>query len=122
MDSHRDPRVKAVFSIEPAAGPETVRRSLAAIGIPVAFVAGFGDLILPVMDNVIPDALAIPNAQLTLFAKPVGHYTFLIDCTAAGSRKFIAICRDAGPARVAVHQATLELAASFFARTLPPPP
>jgi hypothetical protein len=81
-------------------------------------VAGFGDQILPVMDNVIPDALTVPNAQLTLFPKPAGHYTFLIDCTAAGIRKFPAICRDAGPARLAVHQATLKLAAAFFARTL----
>jgi predicted dienelactone hydrolase len=121
-ESHRDPRVKAVFSIEPAEGPQIVRSSLAAMGIPVAFVAGFGDAILPVMDNVIPDALAIPDAQLTLFPKRVGHYTFLIDCTAAGRRKFPAICRDAGPARVAVHQATLKLAASFFARALAPMP
>jgi predicted dienelactone hydrolase len=117
-DSHRDSRVKAVFSIEPAEGPAIVPASLAAIDVPVAFVAGFGDRILPVMDNVIPDALAIPDAQLTLLPMPVGHYTFLIDCTAAGAQKFPAICGDAGPARVAVHRATLDLAAAFFARTL----
>jgi predicted dienelactone hydrolase len=122
MNSHRDPRVKAVFSIEPAEGPEIIRGSLATIRIPIAFVAGFGDQVLPVTDNVIPDALAIPNAQLTLLPKPVGHYTFLIDCTAAGVRAFPAICRDAGPARIAVHQATLKLAATFFARALPAAP
>jgi predicted dienelactone hydrolase len=115
---HRDPRVKAVFSIEPALGPAIIPASLAAIQIPIAFVAGLGDRIVPVMDNVIPDTLAVPRAQLTLFPKPAGHYTFLMDCTAAGRRKFPTICSDAGPERVALHRATLDLASSFFARTI----
>src|SRR5450755_1075360 len=48
MDLHRDPRVKAVFSIEPAEGPATIPQSLAAIQIPIAFVAGLDDRVLPV--------------------------------------------------------------------------
>ncbi len=78
----------------------------------------FGDPVLPVADNVIPDALAIPNAQLTLWPKPVGHYTILTDCTPLGAQKFAPICRDPGPARVAVHEATAALALAFFARTI----
>jgi predicted dienelactone hydrolase len=120
--THRDARVKAVFSIAPALGPAILPDSLGEISIPVALVAGFGDPILPVEDNVIPDALAIPNAELTIFPKTVGHYTFLTDCTAAGAGAFGAICTDAGPARVAVHRATAALAASFFDRTLPATP
>lgn len=117
-DSHRDARVRAVFAIAPALGPATIEESLATIDVPVALVAGFGDPILPVADNVIRVALAIPDAQLTLWPKPVGHYTFLTDCTPAGAAKFAPICLDAGPARVAVHRATAALAVSFFARTL----
>jgi predicted dienelactone hydrolase len=117
-DSHRDPRVKAVFSIAPALGPAILPESLASIDIPIELVAGFGDPVLPVADNVIPDALAIANAQLTLWPKPVGHYTFLTDCTPLGAQKFASICADAGPGRVAVHRATAELAVAFFARTI----
>jgi predicted dienelactone hydrolase len=116
--SHRDPRVKAVFSIAPALGPAFIEASLASIEIPVALVAGFGDPILPVADNAIPDALAIPKAELTILPKPVGHYTFLTDCTPLGTQTFAPICQDAGPGRVAVHRATAALAIEFFGRTL----
>lgn len=117
-ESHRDPRVKAVFSIAPALGPTILPESLASIDVPVELVAGFGDPVLPVADNAIPDALEIPNAQLTLWPKPVGHYTFLTDCTPLGAQKFAPICTDAGPGRVAVHRATAELAVAFFGRTI----
>ena len=118
LDLHADPRVRAVFSIEPAMGPAIVPESLAAIRIPIAFVAGFGDRILPVADNVVPDALAVQDAQLTLLPKPAGHYTFLMDCAPAGRRAYPALCADAGTERVAVHQETLDLAAAFFARSI----
>ena len=72
MTSHRDSRVKAVFSIAPALGPAIIPESLAAIDVPVAVVAGMGDPIVPVLDNAIPDALGIPNAELTLFPESRG--------------------------------------------------
>ncbi|MDQ2909095.1 MAG: hypothetical protein M3R44_07085 [Candidatus Eremiobacteraeota bacterium] len=115
---HRDSRVKAIFSIAPALGPALIPESLATIDVPVAFVAGFGDPILPVTDNVIPDALAIPNAELTLLPRPVGHYTFLMNCTPVGARRFKPICGDSGPFRTAVHRTTLAIAEAFFDRTL----
>ena len=118
LDLHADPRVRAVFSIEPAMGPAIVPESLAAIRIPIAFVAGFGDRILPLADNVVADALAVPDAQLTLLPKPAGHYTFLMDCAPAGRQAYPALCADAGTERVAVHQETLDLAAAFFARSI----
>jgi predicted dienelactone hydrolase len=118
MTSHRDARVKAVFSIAPALGPAIIPESLAAIDVPVAVVAGMGDPIVPVLDNAIPDALGMPNAELTLFPKGVGHYSFLTDCASAGRTTFPAICGDAGPGRTALHRATTALAAAFFDRTL----
>ncbi|MGB8264770.1 MAG: hypothetical protein WCE44_00405 [Candidatus Velthaea sp.] len=120
-DSHRDPRVKAVFSIAPALGPAIVPASLAEIAIPVELVAGIGDPILPVIDNAIPDALAIPDARLVLLPRTVEHYTFLTDCAPAGRVRLAPICRDWGPARVAVHRETLALARTFFSRTLAVP-
>jgi predicted dienelactone hydrolase len=117
-ESHRDPRVKAVFSIAPALGPAIVPNSLATIEIPVALVAGSGDPVLPVLDNAVPDALGIPNATLTLFPAAVGHFTFLTDCAPAGRARFGPICGDAGPARLSVHAATVDLAVTFFDRTL----
>ncbi len=118
QQSHRDTRVKAVFSIAPALGPAILPESLASIDVPVGLVAGFGDPVLPVADNAIPVALAIPNARLTLLPKPVGHYTFLTDCTPLGATNFPLICTDMGPSRVAVHRATAELALTFFANTI----
>jgi predicted dienelactone hydrolase len=118
QQSHRDSRVKAVFSIAPALGPAIVPESLSSIDVPVELVAGFGDPVLPVADNVIADALAIPNAQLIVWPRPVAHYTFLTDCTLLGATKFPLICTDAGPSRVNVHRATAELALSFFAHTI----
>jgi predicted dienelactone hydrolase len=120
-DLHRDVRIKAVFSIAPAVGPALIPESLHAITIPVEIVAGAGDPILPVGDNAIPDALAMPNATLTLLPQNVQHYTFLTDCTAYGAQQIPPICVDAGPGRLAVHHTTLELALAFFARTLAAP-
>jgi predicted dienelactone hydrolase len=120
-DSHRDPRVKAIFSIAPALGPALIPQSLQGIDVPVALVAGFGDSILPVADNIIPDALAIPNAELTLLPKPVDHYTFLSNCTSAGMQRLGELCADSGSLRLVVHRATIDLARSFFARTISAP-
>ena len=118
LTTHRDARVKSVFSIAPALGPAIVPESLASIDVPVAVLAGAGDPIVPVLDNAIPDALGITNAELTLFPKAVGHYSFLTDCAAAGRAQFAAICGDAGPTRTALHRAATDLAAAFFDRTL----
>lgn len=116
--SHKDVRVRAILAIAPALGPALIPQSLHDITVPVAFIAGFGDPVLPVDDNVIPDALAIPDAELTILPKPAGHYTFLTDCAQAGRERFHAICDDAGPSRQALHERALSLARSFFERAL----
>ncbi len=118
--SHRDARVKAVFSIAPALGPEIIPESLRAIAIPVALVAGAGDPVVPPEDNAVPVALGLPDATLTILPREVAHYTFLTACTAAGIERFAAICEESGPARVEVHRQTANLAVTFFARTLGP--
>jgi predicted dienelactone hydrolase len=115
---HPDTRVRAVFAIAPALGAAVVPASLGDVTIPVSIVDGMADPIVPVEESAIPDALAIPNAALSIFPRPAGHYTFLTDCTRAGAAAIPAICADSGPARIAVHQATVDLAVAFFSRTL----
>jgi len=116
---HPDTRVRAVFAIAPALGPAIVPASFGEVKIPVSIVDGMADSIVPVEESAIPDALAIPNATLSIFPRPAGHYTFLTDCTPDGAAAFPPICADSGPARIALHDATIELATAFFSRTLP---
>lgn len=118
-DSYRDPRVKAVFAMAPAAGPELTPSSLQAIGIPIEIIAGFADPVVPVADNAIPIASAIPNAQLDLLQRPIGHYTFVTQCTPAGTSRFGDVCADSGPVRAQAHSEAIALARTFFAAELP---
>jgi predicted dienelactone hydrolase len=117
--SYRDPRVRAVFAMAPALGPALTAQSLMEITIPVAVVAGTGDTIVPVDSNAKYVAANIPNAQLTLIHRGVGHYTFLDLCTPAGRETRPLVCVDAPDVdRAAVHDAVIELAAGFFAANL----
>jgi predicted dienelactone hydrolase len=117
-NSYQDARVRAVFSIAPAFSPELTQASLRAISIPVAIVGGIDDPIAVVGDNMIPDAMTIPTAQLYLFERPIAHFTFIDQCTAAGAAQFATSCADSGPLRATVHQRTIDLALGFFARSL----
>lgn len=117
-DSYGDPRIRAAFSIAPAFSPELTAASLRAIAIPVAIVGGFGDTITPADDNMIPDAILIPNAQLHLFERPVAHFTFIDQCLPAGAARFAGSCSDSGALRTATHERTLDLAEKFFDATL----
>jgi predicted dienelactone hydrolase len=119
-ESHRDSRVRAVFAISPALGPAIVPASLGEVTVPVSIVDGMADSIVPVEESALPDALAIPNAALSLFPRPAGHYTFLTNCTPAGAAAIAPICEDSGPARIAVHAATVDLAGAFFSSVLRP--
>lgn len=117
-DSYRDPRVKAVFAMAPAAGPELTTASLQAIAIPIEIIAGFADPVVPVADNAIPIASAIPNAQLDLLQRPIGHYTFVTQCTPAGASRFAVVCTDSGSVRALAHSEAIGLARAFFATEL----
>ncbi len=117
-DSYRDARVRAAFAIAPALGPAFTADSLKAISIPIQIVAGEADEIVPVAANARRLAETTPGAALTLIPG-AGHYTFLATCTDAGRRDRPQLCTDgAGVNREAVHQRTVEQAASFFDRTL----
>jgi predicted dienelactone hydrolase len=117
-NSYRDPRVKAVFAMAPAAVPEFAAASLRAIAIPVEIVAGGADPIVPVADNAIPAAAAIPGAHLDLLDPPIGHFTFVTQCAPAGAAQLAYLCADSGPVRAKAHEAAITLARAFFTAKL----
>jgi len=113
-ESHRDPRIRAVFAIAPALGPAFTIADLAKIPIPVEIVAGSADENVPVASSAKYFADHIPNAKLTVF-DGVGHYVFLGACTDQGRKLRPALCSDApGVDREAIHRRTADMAANFF--------
>jgi predicted dienelactone hydrolase len=116
--SYRDPRVKAVLAISPALGPELTPQSLHAIAIPIEIIAGLSDNVVPVADNAVALASDIPGAQLHLLDRPIGHYTFLTQCTPIAQERLAIICSDSGPVRASAHRQAIALASTFFASSL----
>jgi predicted dienelactone hydrolase len=117
--SYRDRRIRAVFAMAPAVGPAVTTKSLAAIALPVDIVAGEQDSVVPIDANAKSYAAKIPHAELTIFPGGVDHYTFLDVCTDAGRSAMPQYCVDrTGVDREATHNATVELAAKFFAAHL----
>lgn len=113
-NSHRDPRIRAVFAIAPALGPAFRPESLAQISIPVEIVAGAADSVVPPATSASFFAAQIPHAKLTLLPG-VGHYTFLATCGDLGHRVRPELCNDP-PAidRDAIHAKTAAMAIQFF--------
>jgi predicted dienelactone hydrolase len=117
-NSHRDPRIRAVFAIAPALGPAFSVESLEKILIPAAIVAGTADINVPPDTSAKFFAAHIPSAKLTLFTG-VGHYTFLATCAELGRRNRPELCLDpAGVLRDDIHNQTAALALSFFSANL----
>ncbi|HUB58997.1 MAG TPA: peptidase [Candidatus Micrarchaeia archaeon] len=113
-ESHRDPRIRAVFAIAPALGQAFIPDSLARIAIPVKIVLGSADDIAPPDTNGKFLAAHIPRAQLTVF-QDVGHYTFLATCLELGDQTQPKLCLDrAGVLRDDIHAQTANLAYQFF--------
>ncbi|MGB7283076.1 MAG: alpha/beta hydrolase [Candidatus Acidiferrum sp.] len=113
-ESHRDPRIRAVFAMAPALGPAFAPDSLAGITIPVKIVAGSADSIVPLDTSAKFFAAHIPGAQLTII-QDVGHYTFLATCLELGDQTQPKLCLDnAGILRDDIHAQTANLAYQFF--------
>jgi len=118
-ESYRDKRIKAVFAIAPALGAAMVPKSLSAIDIPLALLAGSADPIVPVATNAEAVARFLPKPELTVLPG-AGHYTFLDLCEPAAAAQLGMLCQDGpGVDRAAIHAATIERVRAFFARTLP---
>ena len=112
--SHRDSRIRAIFTMAPALGPAFSPDSLAKISIPTQIVAGSVDTVVPIETSAKFFAVKIPGAQVSIF-QAVGHYTFLGTCAELGDRTQPRICIDqAGILRDEVHAQTATMAAKFF--------
>jgi predicted dienelactone hydrolase len=117
--SYRDARIRAIFAMAPAVGGAVTPESLGAIAIPVSIVDGVADSITPIEANAKYYATKIPHMELTIFPGGVEHYTFLDVCTDAGRAALPQLCIDRpGVDRQALHDATIEIAAKFFAGQL----
>ena len=115
--SYRDRRIGRVFAMAPALGPAFAPAGLKGIAIPVEIVAGESDNVAPIDANAKYYAAHIRHAELTIFPGGVGHYTFLDPCTDEGRASRPLLCVDnPGVDRIAVHNATIELAAKFFGK------
>jgi len=116
-DSFRDPRIRAVFAIAPV-GSWLTPDSLGAIEVPVRIVVGAGDRTAPAATNGQRVAELVPGARLSIL-NGVGHYTFLAECTAAGSRQRQDLCREeSGVERQAAHRTVAAEAVEFFNQIL----
>ena len=117
--SHRDARIKAVFTIAPALGPAFLPGDLQKIRIPVAIVSGDADPVVPIESSARFFAKHIRGATLTLYPGGVGHYTFLAVCTEQAKRDQPAYCADpAGVNREAIHSQAAAEAIRFFRKHL----
>ena len=114
-ESHRDPRVRAVFAIAPALGPAFPPPGLKNIRIPVEIVAGAADDNVPVASSAKYFASHIPGSKLALLEGGVRHYEFLGVCTPQGRQRLPLLCTDnPGVDREAIHQKTAAMAVRFF--------
>ena len=118
-DDHRIPQVRAAFAIAPAIVQGLPPEGLQRIDVPVAIILGAADPIAPPSTNGLVAARLIPHAKLKVLPG-VGHYDFLATCTAAAVAA-IDICADKVP-QDPTHQAAIDMALAFFARTLGAPP
>jgi predicted dienelactone hydrolase len=117
--SYRDPRIRAVFAIAPAAGQAFGPGAFDEVKIPVAMVVGGSDPIAPPAANAAKFKGMMPKAELTVLSGGVSHYTFLDTCTDAGKAKVSVYCSDAaGVDRDKVHGQVADMAVNFFDRTL----
>lgn len=117
-NSHRDPRVRAIFAMAPALGPAFDPASLAKIATPAQIVAGSVDKVVPIESSAKFFAAHIPGAQLTIF-QDIGHFTFLATCGQLGRTSRPDLCLDnAGILRDDIHTQTANLAWHFFETNL----
>ena len=116
--SSRDPRVRSVVAVAPAAGMALTKQSLEQISVPTLILVGDRDSTAPAASNASRLAALIPGARLTVLPG-VGHYTFLAECGIAGRVAASLICVDeADVSRRDIHQRVAEDAREFFDATL----
>lgn len=114
-----EPRLAALFLMEPAMAPSFSDASLARVAIPVQLVAAKPGDFLPFEPHAARFARRLPAAALTTLEHGEGHFVYLAECELPIDVMGLPLCSDApGVERARVHQALAELATDFFAKTL----
>lgn len=118
-ESFKDPRLRAVFAMNPVLAGAFTAQGLDDVNVPVHIVACRGDTIVPAKTNGCRFAQLIEGAELTLLEGPLEHYVFLAEATEAGRRLEPDGCVDApGVERAAIHAKTAGMARQFFSQHL----
>ncbi len=120
--SYRDPRVRSVVAIAPAAGMSQTEESLRSISIPTLIIVGHRDTTAPPASNANRVAGFIPGSRMDVLPG-VGHYTFMAECGIAGRIVSASLCvEEEGVSRSDIHRRVAKDALEFFDATLGPPP
>jgi predicted dienelactone hydrolase len=114
-DDHAIHGVRAAFAIAPAIVQAFDPASLKMDETPVAIILGDADPVAPPDTNGRIAARDLPHAELKTLPE-VGHYDFLAACTPAGVAA-TPLCADKAP-QEPTHQAAIDMALAFFAKTL----
>lgn len=114
---YRDARIKAGVLIAPALAQSIDPGSLGRIELPVLFIAGDADRVVPTPTNAAWLQPRIAGARLQVLPG-VGHYDFLSLCTPAGRGMAPLLCEETGPQRRVTHEQTVTALLGFFAQTL----
>jgi predicted dienelactone hydrolase len=118
-NSFRDPRIRAAFVMAPALGQAFRPHGLADVTIPLAIMAGDGDMTVPSASNASWYAKHIPQTQYELVQGGAGHYIFINVCLPAAMDQLAQVCHDArGVDRQAVHGRVIAKAMRFFGKAL----
>jgi predicted dienelactone hydrolase len=116
--SYRDPRVRSVVALAPAAGMALTEASLERISIPSLIVVGDRDTTAPAASNASRVAELVPGARFVLLPG-VRHYSFLAQCGALGRLVASYACAEDGDLpRRDIHRRVARLVREFFAATL----
>lgn len=116
---YRDARIKAGVLIAPALAQALDPASLGAIRVPVLFIAGDADRVVPTPSNAGWMQPRIAGARLQRLTG-VGHYDFLSLCTPAGAKLAPQLCEEAGPSRRGTHEQAVRAVLGFLGEVLAP--
>ena len=114
-DDHSIPGVRAAFAMAPGPVQAFDPASLRADDKPIAIILGDADPVAPPDTNGRVVARELERAELKDLPR-VGHDDFLATCTPAGVAA-LPVCADKVP-QDPTHQAAIDMALAFFAKTI----
>lgn len=100
----KDPRIRAVVALDPAAGPGHSAATLGDVQVPVLIVGSKNNDFIPFANHAGHFAARLPNATLISLNEGEGHFVYLNTCTSQLAANGVPICIDrSGVDRESVH-------------------